>query len=60
MKTIKKYFTPEIELIHLDREISLQLQSDNQPTGEPDESDGWSASNHSDFYRNDPYQSFKA
>jgi hypothetical protein len=46
MKTIKKYSAPEIELIRLDMQISLQLQSEsNDPMGEPGTDDGWSAYN---------------
>jgi hypothetical protein len=35
MKTKKQYKSPEIKLINLDSEISLQLFSSNTPTGEP-------------------------
>ncbi len=41
MKTTQLYISPEIELIHLDREISLQLESAT-PFGDPD-GPGWSA-----------------
>jgi hypothetical protein len=36
MKTKEKYKAPEIVLIALDNEISLQLNSDPTPLGEPD------------------------
>lgn len=36
MKTKKLYLTPDIELIRLDNDISLQLASDVDPMGEPD------------------------
>ena len=36
MKTKQAYTTPEIILVALDSEISLQLNSDPNPLGEPD------------------------
>jgi hypothetical protein len=54
MKTKQQYLHPEIELIRLDHSISLQLQSDADPMGEPD----WDACN--DSFTNDPLQEFKA
>jgi hypothetical protein len=56
MKTKRKYFKPEIELIRLDREISLQLASDANPEGEPD----WSAVNHTTHFNNNPMQELNA
>lgn len=35
MNTKEMYLTPDIELIRLDKDISLQLQSDADPIGEP-------------------------
>mgnify|MGYP000889168609 FL=1 len=35
MTTKHKYITPDIELIRLDNEISLQLASDANPAEEP-------------------------
>ncbi len=35
MKTKESYLAPDIALIRLDNDISLQLQSDNAPMGEP-------------------------
>jgi hypothetical protein len=35
MKTKETYLTPDIELINLDNDISLQLDSDPNPQGEP-------------------------
>ena len=55
MKTKQVYITPEIELIRLDNEISLQLASDVDPMGEPD----WS-SKADDSFLNDPMQEFNA
>ena len=49
LKDKKTYFPPQIELIRLDNEISLQLASDAAPAEEPE----WTkASQHS----NDPYK----
>ncbi len=36
MKPKEKYKAPEIVLVALDNEISLQLNSDPNPLGEPD------------------------
>jgi len=58
MKATQQYKTPEIELIHLDSEISLQLQSADQPEGEPTGGE-WSASSHQNYFTNDPQQTFK-
>lgn len=57
MKTKQTYIDPEIELIRLDNEISLQLASteDADPMGEP----GWT-SKAADSFTNDPMQEFKA
>ncbi|MDX9747237.1 MAG: hypothetical protein RBT57_01920 [Paludibacter sp.] len=35
MKTKESYLAPDINLIRLDNDISLQLQSDNTPAEEP-------------------------
>lgn len=35
-KQSKEYQSPQISRIELDREISLQLASDNSPMGEPE------------------------
>ena len=60
MKTTQKYCTPDIELIRLDREISLQLQSeDSNPLGDPT-GPGWSAVNQKDHFNTDLLQEFKA
>jgi hypothetical protein len=59
MKTKRKYFKPEIELIRLDSEISLQLESDVNPDGEPT-GPGWSASNQQDYFSNNPLQDIRA
>jgi len=45
MKTKQSYLAPDIELIRLDNDISLQLASDPDPMGEPGSGDGWSAYN---------------
>lgn len=58
MKTRTKYIEPEIELIRLDREISLQLASDTDPYGEPN-SPEWSYNN-SATISNDPLKEFNA
>lgn len=50
MKKKETYFSPEIELIRLDNDISLQLASDAEPLGEPD----WEASATKDYFSNDP------
>ena len=56
MKTKQTYIYPEIELIRLDNDISLQLASeDTDPMGEP----GWT-SKAADYFTNDPMQEFKA
>lgn len=39
-ETKKTYITPEIELIVLDNEISLAMESNTQPEPEPD-GPGW-------------------
>lgn len=49
IKDKKTYFPPQIELIRLDNEISLQLASDTTPPVEPDFG---KANQHS----NDPYK----
>jgi hypothetical protein len=52
-KVMKRiYLKPEIELIKLDNEISLQLSSteDLDPMGEPN----WSKA--SEYFNNDPYK----
>ncbi len=59
MKTKRKYLKPEIELIRLDSEISLQLESDVNPDGEPS-GPGWSALNHTTHLNNNPLQDIKA
>lgn len=41
----KTYITPEIQCIELDNEISLALQSDIKPTGEP-EGGPWAQDQH--------------
>jgi hypothetical protein len=59
MKTKRKYLNPEIEMIRLDSEISLQLQSeDANPEGEPS-GPGWSASGRQEYFSNKPLQEFK-
>lgn len=50
LKDKKTYFPPQIELIRLDNEISLQLASDTTPPEEP----GWTKANHQNS--NDPYK----
>jgi hypothetical protein len=55
MKTKQTYTHPEMELIQLDNDISLQLASDADPMGEPT----WS-NNSIDYFPNDPLQEFKA
>jgi len=50
-KQIKPYESPEIALVLLDHEISLQLASDPDPMGEPD----WT-SKAQDNFTSDPYQ----
>jgi len=56
MKTKQHYIHPEIELIHLDNDISLQLESAT-PDYEPIDGD-WARV--PDFFNNDPLQEFKA
>ena len=56
MKKKENYYSPEIELIQLDNDISLQLASDADPMGEPD----WEMSATKDYFSNDPMQEFKA
>lgn len=56
MKTKQQYIHPEIELIHLDNDISLQLESAT-PDYEPTDGD-WARV--PDFFNNDPLQEFKA
>ena len=53
IKDKKTYFPPQIELIRLDNEISLQLASDDKPMGEPGGDDWAKASQHA---TNDPYK----
>ena len=36
IKEKKNWISPQIKMIELDNEISLQLASNKQPTGEPD------------------------
>lgn len=55
MKTTQQYITPEIELIRLDREISLQLASDTEPMSEPN----WS-NNSTDYFSGNQLNEFKA
>lgn len=55
MKTKQTYIYPEIELISMDNDISLQLASDPEPQGEPN----WS-NNSTDYFTSDPMQEFKA
>ena len=50
IKEKKTYFPPQIELIRLDNEISLQLASDTTPAEEPE----WTKANHQNS--NDPYK----
>ena len=49
----KTYSAPQIEMIRLDNEISLQLASDDKPIGEPG-GDEWSKANSP--INNDPYK----
>jgi hypothetical protein len=56
MKTRTKYIEPEIELIRLDNEISLQLAS-SSPDGEPDEGE-W-LSHNTDQFNVDSQQNFR-
>ena len=49
LKNKKTYFPPQIELIRLDNEISLQLASDTTPAEEPE----WTKANQ---HSNDPYK----
>lgn len=51
MKKKETYYSPEIELIRLDNDISLQLASDPNPMGEPDD---WEVSATKDYFSNDP------
>lgn len=37
VRKAKKYTSPDITVIELDNEISLQLASDATPSGEPDD-----------------------
>jgi len=55
MNTTQTYISPEIELIRLDREISLQLASDSEPLCEPN----WS-NNVTDYFTGNPLKEFKA
>ena len=54
IKDKKTYFPPQIELIRLDNEISLQLASDTTPPVEPGGGD-WDAKANSQI-NNDPYK----
>ena len=54
LKNKKTYFPPQIELIRLDNEISLQLASDTTPPVEPGGGD-WDAKANSQI-NNDPYK----
>jgi hypothetical protein len=56
MKKKEIYNSPEIELIRLDNDISLQLASDADPMGEPD----WVVSASKDNFTTDPMQDFNA
>lgn len=51
IKEKKTYSPPQIEMIKLDNEISLQLASDDKPMGEPDD---WGKANQP--MNNDPYK----
>ena len=51
IKEKKTYNPPQIEMIKLDNEISLQLASDDNPTGEPE---NWGKANQPT--NNDPYK----
>ena len=51
MKKKETYYSPEIELIQLDNAISLQLASDPNPMGEPDD---WVKSPNKDYFTTDP------
>ena len=51
LKEKKTYFPPQIELIRLDNEISLQLASDATPAEEPTD---WTKANQQ--MNNDPYK----
>jgi hypothetical protein len=51
MKKKENYYSPEIELIRLDNDISLQLASDADPMGEPID---WEVSATKDYFSNDP------
>lgn len=59
MKTINNtvttatYQAPRIIEIWLDNEISLAMESDTNPTGEPP---GWGANNSSQSFIEDPYK----
>ena len=54
MKTSKKrvYTTPEIQVVNLDNEISLQLASDG-PVGPGEDESAFNTPNH---FSNDPYK----
>ena len=51
IKEKKTYSPPQIEIIKLDNEISLQLASDDKPMGEPE----WGAKANQPM-SNDPYK----
>ena len=51
IKEKKTYSPPQIEIIKLDNEISLQLASDDKPMGEPE----WDAKANQPM-SNDPYK----
>lgn len=46
----RSYKTPRIELIELDNEISLILESDSNPDGEPTFTQG------KEYFMNDPFK----
>jgi len=47
----RTYCSPLIERIELDNNISLQLQSDNTPDGDPDQFSGVP-----EYFNNDPFK----
>jgi hypothetical protein len=52
-KVNKNYISPMIELIRLDNEISLALESDQTPNPEPD---NWNTYNMQQQITNDPFK----
>jgi hypothetical protein len=52
IKTKRHYMLPAITLIKLDNEISLALESNVDPNGEPG---NWSKA--PDYFKNDPFKS---